>query len=178
MMQDLNVVNIKISLKLGSICYRDLLDHTAQLQCNKKMNFIVIFKKYTFTIFKPNALTGDMHCNVTKLKSFSNITEAISILTDIIPNVKVKYSSTDNITAITNWNQKVNLDLLFSKLCSSYEIKYNIQKFPAIFIRYPLESNHVTVFIFSTGKVICVGCKSEEQLKITSKWLNDIINLI
>ena len=57
-MLDLNVVNIKLSLKLAPMCYNDILNQTFHLPTNKKMNFIVVFQKYTYTIFKPNALTG------------------------------------------------------------------------------------------------------------------------
>ena len=98
------------------------------------------------------------------------------MLVKILPNAEVKNTCVDNITSTTNCDIKQNLDSLFSKLCFHYRIKYNIQKFPAIFIKYPVDKNCVTVFIFSSGKVICVGGKSEEQLKKTSNWLKNVVH--
>ena len=90
----------------------------------------------------------------------------------------MKQISIDNITATTSSDSKQNLSLLFTKLYPKYEIKYNIQKFPAIFIKYPTKQSIVTVFIFSSGKVICVGGKSVDELKETSSWLRTVINTL
>ena len=84
----------------------------------------------------------------------------------------------DNTTSITKYDEKKNLDKLFMKLNALYLIKYNLQTFPAIFIKYPLEDRNVIVFIFSSGKVICVGAKSKQHLNNVSNWLKTEINLI
>ena len=122
--------------------------------------------------------TGELHCNITKISSFSKVSNAIEELIDILPSVKVKQSSIDNITATTSCDRKQNLNILFVKLYQNYQIKYNAQKFPAFFIKYPTEEHCVTVFIFSSGKVICVGGKSVEGLKQTSHWLKTVINTL
>ena len=106
----------------------------------------------------------------------SKICHAMEELKTILPCVKVKQNSIDNITATTSCDRKQNLSLIFEKLYPKYKIKYNIQKFPAIFIKYPTKQSVVTVFIFSSGKVICVGGKSSDQLKQTSCWLRTVIN--
>ena len=57
-MFDLKVVNVKLSLKLYPICYSEVLDKTSNLPRNQRTNFVVVFKNYTYTIFKPSPKTG------------------------------------------------------------------------------------------------------------------------
>ena len=177
-MHDLQIVNINLSLKIDSISFEDVIEQTLHLQNNRKLNFIVIFQTYTYTIFKPNGLTGLLHCNVTKVKSMSDISLAVEEFFTFFPTAELKCIAIDNITATTIFDTKKNLDLLFTDLSPKYSIKYNIQKFPAIFIRYPVEHIYVTVFIFSSGKVICVGGKCLKRLNIVSHWLQTDINNI
>ena len=124
------------------------------------------------------ALTGLLHCNVTKIKSLIDIPNALDELAQFLPNAKVEKESVDNITATTSLNTKINLNLLFLRLKQSYNVKYNIQKFPAIFVRYPVGESQVTLFIFSSGKVVCVGAKSEGQLVKASNWLKSYFSVI
>ena len=87
-MKDLSVVNIKLSLKLTSIKYQEVMSKALHLRCNERPNFIVLFYTYTYTIFKANALTGHLHCNVTKIKSFSDVPNALKLLYELFPSAE------------------------------------------------------------------------------------------
>ena len=175
-MLDFEVVNIKLSLKLNSISYQDILNKVQSLQINQQLNFIVVFQKYTYSIFKPTKVTGNLHCNATKLREFSDIHDAINLLHILFPEATLNNITVDNITSTTKCDRKQNLNKLFSKLNYSYSLKYNLQKFPAIFIKIPVEDKKLTVFIFASGKVVCVGAKTENHLKLISSWVKTEIN--
>ena len=160
-MLELSVVNIKLSLKIASIDYQDIIDHSQHIKSNRQLNFIVIFSTFTYTIFKPTNSTGYIHCNVTKIRNFSAIASATALFFSMFPQGKLMGLVIDNTTSVTKCDEKKNLDKLFVKLNPLYSLKYNLQKFPAIFIKYPLDERNVTVFIFSSGKVICVGAKNQ-----------------
>ena len=96
----------------------------------------------------------------------------------LIPNANLKNLKIDNITSSARCDNKQNLHDLFYKLSPQYNLKYNLQKFPAIFIKVPIDNEILTVFIFSSGKVICVGAKSEHQVNLVSIWVNEKINKI
>ena len=176
-MLDLKIVNIKLSLKIVGTSYQHVIERTIHLQQKKRLNFIVIFNTFTYSIFKPTVSTGHLHCNITKIRSFEDISKAIEILTAIFPSAELKPYNVDNLTATTACDTKQNLEQMFTKLNFKYGIKYNLQKFPALFIKYPAVNSYATVFIFSSGKVVCVGAKSQNQLKLISEWLKTEINI-
>ena len=103
----------------------------------RKIKFYSNFDVYTYTIFRPNAVTGYLHCNVTKIKTYSDISEAFTVLQSLLPSINIIEQSIDNITLKGETDMKQNLENLFLKLCTSHEVKYNLQKFPALFIRVP-----------------------------------------
>ena len=176
-MLDLKVVNIKLSLKIVGISYQHVIERTINLQQKRRLNFIVIFNNYTYTIFKPTVSTGHLHCNITKIRGFEDICKAIEILFAVFPGAELEPYKVDNLTATTVCDTKENLDQVFTNLNFKYRIKYNLQKFPALFIKYPAVKSYATVFIFSSGKVVCVGAKSQDQLKVISEWLKTEINI-
>ena len=96
---------------------------------------------------------------------------AIEFLRELLSEVKIETINIDNITSKTDQIKKQNLNTVFLTLSSSYEIKYNLQKFPAIFVKVPVEQGTATVLIFSSGKIICVGAKSLNDVKIVSRWI-------
>ena len=175
-MCDFKVVNIKVSAKISSICYQDLISSVQHLICKERLNFIVIFDVYTYTIFRPNAVTGYLHCNVTKIKTYSDIPEAFTVLQSLLPSINIIEQSIDNITLKGETDMKQNLENLFLKLCTSHEVKYNLQKFPALFIRVPFQEGGVTIFVFASGKVCSVGSKSLTQVEKISEWVKKYIN--
>ena len=118
-----------------------------------------------------------LHCKITKIRRFEDISRAIEILLTVLPDAKLKAYTVDNLTATTICDTKKNLDQLFTKLNLKYHIRYNLQKFPAIFIKFPPNTSYTTVFIFSSGKVVCVGAKSQGLLKVISGWLKTEINI-
>ena len=165
------MVNIKISVKLSSINYKKIITEVKKLNIKEKNNFVVVFHTYTYTIFKPSLRSGNLHCNITKIKDFFEIPIAIEFLRELLSGVKIENINIDNITSKADQIKKQNLNTVFLTLSSSYEIKYNLQKFPAIFVKVPVEHGTATVLIFSSGKIICVGAKSLNDVKIVSRWI-------
>ena len=176
MMHDLKVVNVKVSVKITSAKYQEVISQISHLQCNQKPNFTVLFHTYTYTIFKASIPTGYLHCNITKLSTFSNVSKAVKLLSSLLPKASFINLSIDNITSTSECDRKQNLDNLFVKLQHTYILKYNLQKFPAIFIRVPFDKGDVTVFVFASGKLVCVGAKSPLHLEQVSKWIRTEIN--
>ena len=79
-MRSLKIVNVKFSLKLNNIMYQDVVESTKTMVIKEKSNFIVVFGKYTYTIFKKSKSTSNLHCNVTKVPDLENISHAIDYL--------------------------------------------------------------------------------------------------
>ena len=174
-MKDFKVANIKISVKISTINYQDIINKVEFQNHNKNLNFITFFLKFTYTFFKPNS-KGEIHCNITKIRTFTEINCAINLLSSLFPSADLRNLKIDNITSSARCDKKQNLHDLFFKLSPQYDLKYNLQKFPAVFIKVPIDNVILTVFIFSSGKVICVGAKSEHQVKLVSIWVNEKIN--
>lgn len=135
-MNDVQVSNIKLSVKITSLSYLSVLKQTQYLHCSMKSNFIVIFHRHTYTIFKPS-LPGFLHCNITKIKDFTDIVVAINSLREILLSVELLHMKFDNISA-TTCVSKMNLDQLFLRLNCKYFCTYNTQKFSAVFIKLSL----------------------------------------
>ena len=170
-MQEFEVVNVKLSIKLQNLEYDNIIKLFDESKINVSPNFIVLFEKFTYTIFRPDSKNGVVHCNITKFRSFSKISEAINLLKALFPTARIIEKSIDNITAKNQWNEKVNLEYLFQKLRNICQVKYNLQKFPALFIRIPHSNRFVTIFVFASGKIVCVGAKTEEELDFVKNWI-------
>lgn len=171
------MVNVKLSIKLSDIRYQDILYFFKDSNVKFSPNFIVIFDKFTYTIFRPNLKTGNIHCNITKVRSFSKVTEALEFIKTSFPLASIEEQSIDNITARFEIRSKLNLDVLFRKLYNAYEIKYNLQKFPALFIKIPISNRTITIFVFTSGKIVCVGAKELLQLELVSNWITSQIQV-
>ena len=98
------------------------------------------------------------------------------MLTSLFPGVYLRNLRIDNITSFVTCDKRQNLQESFSKLSPKYNLKYNLQKFPEVLFKVPFDHGILTVFIFSSGKVTCVGAKSEHQVKLVSSWVAEKIN--
>ena len=83
-MKDFKVANIKISVKISNITYQDILNKVEFQNHNKNLNFTTFFLKFTYTFFKPDS-NGKIHCNITKIKTFTEINCAINLLSTLFP---------------------------------------------------------------------------------------------
>ena len=173
-MRSLKIVNVKFSLKLNNIMYQDVVESTKTMIIKEKSNFIVVFGKYTYTIFKKSKSTSNLHCNVTKVPDLENISHAIDYLHNFLHGINISNLSVDNITSTTSLNEKISLEKLFEKLSPIYPVKYQLQKFPALFVKYASNNDRITIFFFSSGKINCVGCKNSVHVKRVSDWLDSL----
>ena len=98
-MQEFEVVNVKLSIKLQNLEYDSIVKLFDDSKINVSHNFIVLFEKFTYTICRPNSKNGVVHCNITKVRSFSKISEAIILLKALFPSARIIEKSIDNITA-------------------------------------------------------------------------------
>ena len=80
------------------------------------------------------------------------------------------------MTIFFETDMKQNLENSFLKPCTSHEVKYNLQKFPALFIRVPFQEGGFTIFVFASGKVCSVGSKSLTQVEKISEWVKKYMN--
>ena len=134
-MRDLQIVNIKLSLKIDCISFEDVIEQTSHLQNNRKLRFIVIFQTHTYTVFKPNASTGQLHCNVTKVKSMSDISLAVEEFFAIFSNADLKGIAMDNIT-----ENVIGTPLIFSFL------RYDPRRIPPTAAAAVIATTHRKLF--------------------------------
>lgn len=169
------IKNMKISIKLEKISLNSVVKY---LECNTidfkiRGNYLVIYHKYVYIFFKLKDLII-RHINVTKIPDEKSINDSILVLkTEILKGMclNILEYKIDNLTA--TYDVKTELDLLtvLNKTRSSFNVKYNKEKFPGLFIK----TYQGTFIVFHTGKVNLVGCKSSEHLPILFKCLENII---
>ena len=107
------------------------------------------------------------HLNITKIKSIESCHDALNEISKLLKQSKDKYVwKIDNLTAVTNLNQTIDLHnlLLKNKEC---DIHFNNLQFPGLFIR----KDTVTTIVFQSGKVVVIGGKTEEEVQSTLNWL-------
>jgi len=164
-MLEYNVANVKVSVKTSKI----LLDNVyviakrENLYCKNYKNFVVIKTLFTYIIFKSKEQHSESHINITKIPKVTAIREAIDLIKSLI-NCKIISYKIDNIIATTNLRTELNLASI-SNNCRLENIKYNNEKFPGLFIKF----NTGTIILFHSGKLVIVGCKSEENIKCLIK---------
>jgi hypothetical protein len=160
-MLEYNVANVKVSLKTSKIFLDNVcvLASEKKLYCKNYKNFIVLKLAYTYIIFKSKEQQSESHINITKIPKTSKIREAIDLIKSIV-NCTIISFKIDNIIATTNLKKELNLANI-SKNCKLLNLKYNNEKFPGIFVKFDIG----TVILFHSGKIVIVGCKSEENIK-------------
>ena len=65
----------------------------------------------------------------------------------------------ENVVAIASINQRVDLNLI----AKNFEVEYHPDRFPGLVFK--LKSPKTTTLIFSTGKMVCTGAKTEDQAR-------------
>lgn len=154
------ITNVKISVKTSSFSLNnENLNNIVNIK--KYDNFSVFKIKYTYVAFKTNK-HGENHINITNIPAIDLIQDAINILCDIIP-ICVQSYKIDNIIATYSMPKTINLHLLCEQKVFK-NIKYNNEKFPGLFIKEKCG----TIIVFHSGKIVYVGCKTQEDIK----WLH------
>jgi hypothetical protein len=170
-----SIKNVKISVKLEDISLNSVVKY---LECNSisfviKGNYLVIHHKYVYIFFKLKNFVI-RHINVTKIPDEESVKDSILVLQNEILNgmyLKIFYYKIDNMTAIYDTKNNVDLLKILDKTKLSFNVRYNKEKFPGLFIK----TNEGTFIIFHTGKVNLVGCKSMDRLPLLFKCLENIL---
>ena len=143
-------------------------------------NFTVVRKQYVYTIFKTRKNDKSYHVNITKVPSRADVKISLSLLTDIISNrFYVKSWEINNLTCSFRTNFEIPLPDVFDKLRKENcvkKIRFNPERFPGMFVTFKAN----TVLIFSTGKMVIIGAKTEDaanhSLDLIMKFLNQYKN--
>jgi transcription initiation factor TFIID TATA-box-binding protein len=75
----------------------------------------------------------------------------------LVPQTKA-IISIENVVASASVNQRVDLNLITKKFV---DVEYHPDQFPGLVIR--LKEPKTATLVFSSGKMVCTGAKSEEQ---------------
>ena len=139
-----------------------------QLKClntydryKKYDNYEMLRNKYVYTIFKPKRGSNIRHVNITMIKDFEHIEDSLSCLKDMLYSGDISRVTVDNTTASFNVNTFLDLSQLYQSLRSDWNVSFSAQLFPAVCWRL----NMATVQIFSSGKIVIIGAKSERDIK-------------
>lgn len=81
----------------------------------------------------------------------------LNLHASVMPQTKAMVGI-ENVVASASINQRVDLNLIAKNLV---DVEYHPDQFPGLVFR--LKSPKTTTLIFSTGKMVCTGAKSEDQ---------------
>jgi len=123
------------------------------------------FPGLIFKIKKPRASvlafrTGRIVCvgMRSEVEALAVVKKVTEILKDAGVNVREMKASIQNIVTSANLGGTINVEEAASALGKTM---YEPDQFPAVI--YRMDEPKVTMLIFSTGKIVCAGAKSEEE---------------
>ncbi len=106
----------------------------------------------------------------TGTKSVKQANDAISRLLEIFDELSIPYNNTkyniDNVVASTHVGKELNLTKI---AWAMEESEYEPDQFPGLVYRQ--HDTGVVFLLFRTGKIVCTGAKSEEQIYESFKKL-------
>ena len=163
MASDLKVQNIVATTSLGK---EVSLTKLARTQSNTEYN-PEQFPGLVLRIKKPKSAvlvfsSGNLVCTGTK--SVAQVREVIDAVIRQIAKIGVRITqkpkiTVQNIVASGSIDLKLNLNLLALQLENT---EYEPEQFPGLV--YKLAAAKATFLLFSNGKVVCTGTKSEEEV--------------
>ena len=163
-----NVTNIKVSVNLEKQSLDSVEKRIKDLSLTYKKynNFIVLRDIFVYTIFRAGKNNFN-HVNITKIKHFSDVEEAIENLQNLDLNINRKSLKIDNITGSIDLKKELRIEGIIELVSSNdnfsnIKISYNNEKFPGLFLKLKSVG---TIIIFYSGKVVFVGCKTKENLE-------------
>ena len=183
------ISNIKISCVIAIKNANLLLLNSDDKNVKYFGNFIVVRRNnFVYSIFKKRKqLAGEKnkekkggntvlyHINITKIPSPEQIASSVDNLKNVIRNkylVMTKIINNVTCTYDTKLSSIPLLDLieeLKEKIPSVKRVRFNPERFPGMFISFPDN----TLLIFSSGKMVVIGGKSERvNLHSISKMVN------
>ena len=189
------ITNLKISVKLPQAVSLEFVEDRCKylqstapnIYCSrKKKNILTVrYNNFTYILFKrsskvpPKGIIPSQHCNITKLKSESDITKAIEylfFLVDQSPTV-LNYSI-DNYSCIADIFQSIDISSLYMNepgiLCD-----YNEEDFPAVTIYCPQEikreSKNLCCLVYRSGRAVLVGGKNLQEIEEFLTWVIKVV---
>jgi len=161
--QDIEVVNIVVSTSLG----HDIpLEKMAATLSNTEYNpeqfpgLVIRIKepKTSALIFS----SGNVVC--TGARSIAKVEESIQKIIESLKKINIDITITpkiniQNIVASGNIGTDLNLNTLAMKLDNT---EYEPEQFPGLVLK--LKEAKATFLLFSNGKVVCTGTKSEDMV--------------
>lgn len=161
--REINVVNIVVSAALG----HDIpLEKMAATLSNTEYNpeqfpgLVIRIKdpKTSALIFS----SGKIVC--TGARTMANVRESIRKIIKSLEKINVKIKAEpevniQNIVAAGSVGMALNLNVLAMKLENT---EYEPEQFPGLV--YKLPEQKATFLLFSNGKIVCTGTKSEEEV--------------
>ena len=161
--REINVVNIVVSAALG----HDIpLEKMAATLSNTEYNpeqfpgLVIRIKdpKTSALIFS----SGKIVC--TGARTMANVRESIRKIIRSLEKINVKIKAEpevniQNIVAAGSVGMALNLNILAMKLENT---EYEPEQFPGLV--YKLPEQHATFLLFSNGKIVCTGTKSEAEV--------------
>ena len=115
--------------------------------------------------------SGKVVC--TGAKSMEKVDESIQKIIESLKkiNIQIKIKPkiyVQNMVAAGNVNMDLNLNKLAMKLDNT---EYEPEQFPGLVYKLPMAK--ATFLLFSNGKIVCTGTKSEEQVHEAVEKLKD-----
>ncbi|RLI71908.1 hypothetical protein DRO97_09410 [Archaeoglobales archaeon] len=158
------IVNVVVTGKIGK---RINLNKIARELKNVRYNPNA-FPGLTLSIDDPSAAilifkSGKIVCTGTKCVEDAKkaVKYAINVIKKIGIDVKLEYIKVQNIVACANLGSELNLKAI--ALAFLENVEYEPEQFPALF--YRLEDSKAVILVFSSGKVVIAGCKTQEDVK-------------
>lgn len=125
-----------------------------------------IVEKLEVGISGPERIT-----NLKNLQTFSN-----PIVTTEVPRLEIQDNTSDIIPTVQNVVSTVNLGVkldLKKIALQARNAEYNPKRFAAVIMR--IREPKTTALIFSSGKIVCTGAKSEDDSKLAARKYARII---
>ncbi len=170
----LKIVNIIASAKIGgSINLELLLQKLPKAEYNPKIFPGLVFKRQgypTIIMFKSGKISS--HGSKTEKKAINaikDIIKEIDMLDCVSGSSDIDWIRIENVVASTNLFRKIDLEKIYFKLPSMYEP----EQFPGLI--YKPYNDSTTCLIFSTGRMVIVGAKSEKKIYETFEIMKDRI---
>ena len=175
------VTNLKISVKLPRAVGLKFVDdrckllqpiHTGIFCKRSGKNILTVrYKNFTYILFKKSSkgTSRPQHCNITKIRSESDIPEAIGHLFFLVNQSPTWVNYTiDNYSCTANTNQSIDVVALYMNE-STISCTYDQQFFPALKIYCPKEisekSKNLCCLVYRSGSAVLVGGKNLEEIK-------------
>ncbi|MGM5480978.1 MAG: TATA-box-binding protein [Nanobdellota archaeon] len=174
---DIGIVNIVVSTSLG----HDIpLEKMAATLSNTEYN-PEQFPGLVIRIRDPrtSALifsSGNVVC--TGAKSLEDVEKSLEQIKQTLKKINVNITikpeiNIQNMVASGNINMDLNLNTLAMKLDNT---EYEPEQFPGLV--YKLDKAQATFLLFSNGKIVCTGTKSERDVYKAVHMLIDVLNKV